>query len=127
VGAVADQSIEISAPIDRVWELVSTGEGLSSWFVDAAVDPGVSGSVTLRFGPGAEATVPIQVWQPPHRILFGATEPGGRTHDIQVNEAAAGGVVVRLIDSGVGERELDAVRHGWKAMLDVLKGHAEKG
>ena len=63
-----DQSVDVAAPAGRVWDLVSTSEGLSSWFVDATIVPGLQGSVTLRFAPGAEATVPILVWDPPHRI-----------------------------------------------------------
>ena len=39
-----DQSVEIAAPAGRVWELVSTSEGLSGWFVDATVVPGPQGA-----------------------------------------------------------------------------------
>jgi uncharacterized protein YndB with AHSA1/START domain len=74
---IASQSIDIASPAGRVWDLVSTSEGLSGWFVDATIVRGPQGGVTLRFAPGAEATVPILVWDPPRRIRFGIAD-GGR-------------------------------------------------
>ena len=56
-----DQCVDIAAPADQVWGLLSTSEGLSGWFVDATVVPGSQGSVTLRFAPGAEANPPGQL------------------------------------------------------------------
>jgi uncharacterized protein YndB with AHSA1/START domain len=40
MGQTVNQAVEIAAGADRVWELVSTSEGLSGWFVDATVVPG---------------------------------------------------------------------------------------
>jgi len=40
------------------WQLVASSEGLSSWLADAAVVPGPSGSVTLRFAPGPARSWP---------------------------------------------------------------------
>src|SRR6185437_8434445 len=93
-----DQSIDVSAPIERVWDLVSTSAGLSAWFVDAEVAPGPAGTVTLRFAPGAEGTVPVLGWDPPHRIKFGMPD-GGRAHDIAI-VATETGCQVRLKDEG---------------------------
>src|SRR5215468_4686211 len=49
-----DQSIDIAAPPELVWQLVSTSEGLSGWFVNATVAGGPQGAVTLRFAPGGK-------------------------------------------------------------------------
>jgi uncharacterized protein YndB with AHSA1/START domain len=119
-----DQSIDICAPAARVWDLVSTSEGLSTWFVDAVVLPGTQGSVTLRFAPGAEATVPVLAWDPPHRIRFGMSG-GGRVHDIAIT-ATATGCRVRLQDEGVDEAEAEPVAAGWAGFLGKLKALAEE-
>lgn len=87
--------------------------------------PGPQGSVTLRFAPGAEGTVPILVWDPPHRIRFGIPD-GGRVHDITIR-ATAGGSQVRLQDEGVHEAEADATAAGWAGFLGKLRALAETG
>ncbi|MDR2988357.1 MAG: SRPBCC domain-containing protein [Nocardiopsaceae bacterium] len=120
-----EQSIDISAPAGRVWDLVSTSEGLSAWFVDAVVLPGPQGSVTMRFGPGAEGTVPVLAWDPPHRVRFGMSG-GGRVHDIAVTPNGAG-CQVRLQDEGVDEAEAESVAVGWTGFLSKLKALAEQG
>jgi uncharacterized protein YndB with AHSA1/START domain len=120
-----DQSIEIAAPAGRVWELVSTSEGLSSWFVDATVIAGPQGSVTLRFAPGAEATVPMLIWDVPHRIRFGMPD-GGRVHDITVT-ATPEGARVQLRDEGVHDAEAEATTAGWAGFLGRLRTLAETG
>lgn len=117
------ESVEIAAPVARVWELVSTSEGLSGWFVDATVAGGPEGSVTLRFAPGAEGTVPILAWDPPHRIRFGMAG-GGRVHDITVTESGAGSRVL-LQDEGVSDAEAEAVAAGWTGFLGKLRALAE--
>lgn len=118
-----EESVDIAAPVTRVWELVSTSEGLSGWFVDATVAGGPEGSVTLRFAPGAEGTVPILAWDPPHRIRFG-TADGGRVHDITVTASAAGSRVW-LRDEGVPDAEAAAAAAGWTGFLGKLQALAE--
>ena len=123
MGQTVDQVVEIAAGADRVWELVSTSEGLSGWFVDATVLPGAAGSVTLRFAPGAEGTVPVLAWDPPRRIRFGMPD-GGRVHDISVT-ATAHGCQVRVLDEGVADAEAAAAAAGWEGYLGKLRALAE--
>ena len=123
MGQTVDQAVEIAADADRVWELVSTSEGLSGWFVDATVLPGAAGSVTLRFAPGAEGTVPVLAWDPPRRIRFGMPD-SGRVHDISVT-ATANGCQVRVLDEGVADAEAAATAAGWEGYLGKLRALAE--
>jgi uncharacterized protein YndB with AHSA1/START domain len=120
-----DHSIDVAAPVDRVWNLVSTSEGLSGWFVDATVVPGPEGRVTLRFAPGAEGTVPILAWDPPHRLRFGTPEGApGRVHEITVTPTAQGSRV-ELRDEGVNDAEKEATAAGWTGYLGKLRALAE--
>lgn len=102
---------------------MSTSEGLSGWFAGATVVPGPQGSVTLPFAPGAEATVPILVWEPSRRIRFGVPD-GGRVHDIMIM-AVAGGCRVQVRDEGVPDAEADSTAAGWQGFLHKLQGLAE--
>jgi len=119
-----DQCVDIAAPAGRIWDLLSTSAGLSGWFADATVVPGSQGSVTLRFGPGAEATVPVLAWHPSRQIRFGV--PGGRVHDITITPTA-GGCRVRLRDEGVPAAEANATAAGWTGYLGRLRALAEAG
>jgi uncharacterized protein YndB with AHSA1/START domain len=119
-----DRSVDVSASADRVWNLVSTSEGLSGWFTDATVAPGPQGSVTLRFAPGAEAAVPILVWEPSRRIRFGMPD-GGRVHDITIMAIAAG-CRVRVRDEGVPDAEAESTAAGWQGFLHRLRALADE-
>jgi hypothetical protein len=77
----------------------------------------------LRFAPGAEGTVPILAWDPPHRFRFGMAD-GGRAHDITVTASAAGSRV-RLRDEGVPDPEAAATAAGWTGFLGRLRAIAE--
>lgn len=119
-----DQCVDIAAPADQVWDLFSTSEGLSGWFVDATAVSGSQGGVTLRFAPGAEATVPVLAWDPPRQTRFGV--PGGRVHDITITPTA-GGCRAQLQDEGVPAAETDATAAGWAGYLSRLRALAETG
>lgn len=123
MGQTVDRAVGIAADADRVWEFVSSSEGLSGWFVDATVVPGPEGSVTLRFAPGAEGTVPVLAWEPPHRIRFGIPD-GGRAHEISVT-ATSEGCQVRVLDEGVSDAEAAATATGWEGYLGRLRALAE--
>jgi uncharacterized protein YndB with AHSA1/START domain len=115
-------SVAVDQPPDLVWPLVASSEGLSSWFVDATVIPGSKGIVTLRFSPDAQGAMPIVVWEPPHRIRFGAAEGApGRAHEILVTESPPGGAVVEVIDHGVEDLAVNATSRGWADSLNRLQ------
>lgn len=104
---------------------MSTGEGISSWFVTAEVVPGESGTVRLVFGPGAEGTMPIEEWSPPHTIRFGSTLDGGRKHEFDVREVSGGHSTVRVRDWGLDPAEVEGARGAWANYLGRLKALAE--
>jgi hypothetical protein len=69
--------------------------------------------------------MPIVVWEPPHRIRFGAAEGApGRAHDIHVSVGTEGGSVVRLVDDGVDDDAASATAQGWDTMLRRLQEQA---
>ncbi len=77
------QEVEIDAPIEQVWEAVSTAEGLKRWYpLDARVDAGpdgkmVGGKMMASFGPGMEGTATILAWEPNRRYRIYEGGPGG--------------------------------------------------
>ncbi len=71
--------------------------------------------------------MPIQCWEPPHRIRFGAAEgEPGRAHGFEVARTPRGGALVRVIDDGLGEADAEGARQAWAGYLGRLKAQAEK-
>ncbi len=52
-GRYAACSVPLPAAPDVVWDAVSTGEGISSWFVPCALEPEVGGRIVQFADPGA--------------------------------------------------------------------------
>lgn len=106
----------VNAHVEDAWRMISTSEGISAWFVDAVVHPGVNGTVTLTFAPGASATVPIRIWDPPRTIEFGTDE---RSHTFAVH-TLDDDVHVTVTDRGVPDAESGVTRDGWQRMLTTF-------
>jgi uncharacterized protein YndB with AHSA1/START domain len=79
-----DRSIEVNAPPDRVWRVLTTAKDLSTWFkvtVDGDIAPGAEIWMTSRY-PGHEGkrfAVRITEMTPPRRFVWqwhpGAVDP----------------------------------------------------
>lgn len=121
--------IKVEATPEQVWDAVTTGDGLMSWFApDAGVVPGEGGSIRFSWGAGMEATAPIRIWDPVKRV--GWVEGEGSEHPKLVEfviEAAEGGsTILRLVHSGFGEganfdNEFESVYGGWHTFLATLR------
>lgn len=121
--------IKVDATPEQVWDAITTGDGLMSWFApDAGVVPGEGGSIRFSWGAGMEATDPIRIWDPVKRVAW--VEAEGSDHPKLVEfviEAGEGGsTVLRLVHSGFGEgadfdKEFESVYGGWHTFLATLR------
>jgi uncharacterized protein YndB with AHSA1/START domain len=69
-----ERTVELAHPPERVWQALTTAEGLGTWFGQAAeVDLRVGGQATLRWDSGDTATLTIERLEPPR--VFGYTWP----------------------------------------------------
>jgi uncharacterized protein YndB with AHSA1/START domain len=131
--------VEIDAPREAVWEAISEGEGLARWFpLEAAVEPGVGGSILLSWGPGMAGEAPLTGWEPGRRLEWTETHPpkqdGAEATRIAVEfllEGRGGATVLRLVQSGFGPGDewqdyFDGVRNGWAYFLWNLKVYLER-
>jgi len=125
-----EKQIEIEAPPEAVWKALTTGEGLTRWFpLEANVEPGVGGKITLSWGPEWQATSEITAWEPNHRIAWGTGKPVRMEVAI---EARGGKTIVRLVQSSFStgadwEKEFyDSTDYGWVFMLVNLRHYLER-
>lgn len=127
--ATADvtQSVEVDAPRERVWTLLTDTAELPRWWPDAAqLEPGLGGRVVLTFGPG-DVTGEITHWEPPRGLGFtweASNMPGVRLHvTFTLADLGGGRSRVDVVHSGFAEAPAEAreaVAGGWSHFLPRL-------
>jgi uncharacterized protein YndB with AHSA1/START domain len=139
-----EREIDIEAPIDRVWSLVTQGEHLGTWFGDAgaSVDLRVGGAVVLTWAKyGSYRGIVEKVERP---RLFSVRwsrkpdmepVPGSSTLVEFILTGDANRTRVKVVESGWRELNLsdderskaaEENRNGWIQELDELQAYAQK-
>jgi len=104
------QTVIFTAPIQKVWDAVSTSEGIASWFMPNDFQPEVGHEFHLQspFGPSPCKVLEIQA---PHRLSFAWDTDGW---------------VVTFILKDLGDKtEFTLIHSGWKHP-DALIGKANE-
>ncbi len=128
---VIDLSVEVAGTPEEVWWAISTGPGISSWYVPTTVEEREGGATTSRFGEGPEMVVPGRVvtWEPPHRVVFdGGEGVPSLAFEWLVEARDDGTCVVRLVNSGFvaggpWDDQYDGMTEGWGLFLRNLQLH----
>jgi len=121
------QAVEVDAPRERVWELLTDPRELPRWWPDAAeLDPRVGGRVVLKFGPG-DVSGEVTEWEPPRALAFtweASNLPGVRLHvTFTVDDLGDGRSRVQVVHTGFAEAPAEAreaVMGGWAHFLPRL-------
>ena len=143
-----EREIEIDAPIDVVWAVITEPEHITGWFTDTAeleVRPGAEG----RFGWDVKAThrtvevnLRVERLEPPHLFSFRWNYPDGE-EPTEANaplvefrlEARGGSTRLRLVESGLNAiarsdeaKETYFAEHssGWATIVERLRDYAPK-
>ena len=139
-----ERDVLIAAPLEHVWELVTSAEHLGRWFGDAGAEidlrPGGALSLSWREYPTAHGR--IEAVEPPHRFSYRwlttgdpQTEPTPANSTlVEFTLAAEGdGTRVAVVESGIDALDFDAERRagyltshtkGWPLELDELAAYA---
>lgn len=135
-GKKIDLSIELDAPVEAVWKAISDAEELRRWYpLNAAVEPGVGGSVTLDWGPGCAGTGRIVAWDEGEHLRYAEEWPGmEESQAVAVDyriESSGGRTVLRMVHSGFSADEdwaemIDTMDSGWRYFLWNLKHYLER-
>ena len=141
-----EREIEIDAPIDVVWRVITEPEHINSWFTDAAeldLRPGGDGQFAWDVkGSRKKANLRIERLEPPHFFSFRWEYPDGadptETNAPLVEfslEAQGGSTRLRLVESGLesiagsaDEKETYFTDHtnGWTRFAERLRDYAPK-
>ncbi len=122
--------VEVPGTPEEVWRAISTGPGISSWFVPTKVEERLGGKIICHFGPGMDSSSTITSWEPPVRFATEdkwAGEEGPLIATEWFVEARSGGVcVVRVVHSLFAEtddwdNQLEGTESGWPLFFRVLR------
>ncbi|USK34973.1 SRPBCC domain-containing protein [Bacillus sp. F19] len=105
------QTVVYNAPIEKVWNAVSTSEGIAAWFMPNDFQPEVGHEFHLQspFGPSPCKVIQLE---PPHRLSF--------TWDTD------GWIVTFLLKEMEGKTEFTLIHGGWKQSDTILPKANEK-
>lgn len=126
-----ETEIELDATPEQVWESVSTGPGMSTWFVPHRIDP-ASGESEGDFGGGQTQGGRVIAWEPGRRVVYKAPEgseqdESGFALEFLVEGRGQSSTVLRLIQSGFSgddwEQQYEGTKHGWDLFLGNLASY----
>lgn len=105
------QTVVYNAPIEKVWNAVSTSEGIAAWFMPNDFQPEVGHEFHLQspFGPSPCKVIQLE---PPHLLSF--------TWDTD------GWIVTFLLKEMDGKTEFTLIHGGWKQPDTILPKANEK-
>lgn len=132
-----DLTVEIAATLEDVWQALTTGQGIATWFAPyASVTAGEGGSVSVGWDPNELWTAPITAWEPLRHLQTVSEMPSqdGSVVRLAVDyylEANGGRVTVRLVHSGFDDSDswddyIDGLDAGWTFFLFNLKHALER-
>ena len=134
IGRTLEKELFIKASPERVFQALTTKEGLEHWFLrKAEVDLRPGGAIRFEWGPGMAEVGKILILEPPHRISYSweALEPSPTTITFELT-AEDDGTRLHLTHTGIGEGEdwdnyYTSVNGGWNEHLQNLTSWLETG
>jgi uncharacterized protein YndB with AHSA1/START domain len=139
-----EREVQINAPIEVVWSIVTEPKHIGSWFSDAAeVDLRPGGDLLLTWESLGSTVAIVERVEPPHAFAFRwvspepERDPAAREGHFTLVEfllrAEGDGTLLRVVESGFAELEGTAeanaelaARHtgGWGTFLDKIAARA---
>lgn len=95
------QTQQLNAPIAKVWEAVSTAEGIGAWFMPNDFQPIVGHEFHLEAGPYGRSPCKVTEVDPPNRVSFRWGKDWTLTFELK--------------DLGGGRTEFTLIHDGWNA------------
>ncbi|HEX7291144.1 MAG TPA: SRPBCC family protein [Conexibacter sp.] len=140
-----ERDVVIAAPVERVWQLITSAEHLGAWFGDAGaeIDLRPGGALSLHWNEHPTVHGRVETIEPPHRFAYrwltsaDAQEatPGNSTLVEFTLVPEGDGTRVALVESGFDGLDLDrdarvarfeAHTGGWPFELGHLAEHATR-
>ena len=139
-----ERDVLIAAPLERVWDLITSAEHVGRWFADAGaeIDLRPGGEMTLSWREHGSIHGRVEEVEPPHRFAWrwlsnvgSRAEPTPGNSTLTVFTLAAEGEATRVavVETGFDALDVDpdariaalaSHTEGWAAELDDLAVYA---
>jgi uncharacterized protein YndB with AHSA1/START domain len=139
-----ERDVLIAAPVERVWELITSAEHVGRWFADAGaeIDLRPGGAMTLSWREHGTFHGRVEEVEPPHRFAWrwlstigsrAEPTPGNSTLTEFTLAAEGDATRVAVVESGFDALDVDpdarsaalaSHTEGWAAELDDLVAYA---
>lgn len=127
------QTVMLNAPIQKVWDAVSTAEGMSAWFMPNDFQPVVGHEFHINAGPFGMSPCKVTEIDPPHRLSFNWGKDWTLTFELTEVEDRT---EFTLIHAGWSDDEVtefgeshgivrDRMNGGWVGILQKLSTYVE--
>jgi uncharacterized protein YndB with AHSA1/START domain len=137
------REIDIEAPPDRVWEIVTEARHLASWLSDEAeIDLRPGGEMLLTWRGHGVYRARVETVEAPRTLAFSwvlregeEPVPGGSTLVVMTLTPTATGTRLKVVESGFSDlswpeheraRYADQNANGWIRELDELRAYAAR-
>lgn len=128
------KDLSIEATPERVFEALTTTEGLSAWWTAVSGVPLAGGELAFTFGPGAMATMRVEETEPATTVRWDVTgchveDWVGTTIRFDLEPDAVGNTLLRFRHVGLTpalECYADCLS-GWNHFTGSLQEYAETG
>jgi uncharacterized protein YndB with AHSA1/START domain len=106
----------------RVWEALTTGDGLTSWLaVSASVDAREGGSVEIEFDDDQKVSGTITQWDPTSHFAHTWVINGAVASDVRYSlEPLGEGTELTLVHTGLPDEMCGGYTPGWHAFTARL-------
>lgn len=113
-----EKEVLLNATPEQVWEAITTGPGLASWFMPMEVAAGEGGESSMGT---------VTAWEPGKRFAVRTPEAEDgsfRAFEYLIEARGGGSTVLRFVQSGFSgdnwETEYEGMSHGWDMYFHTL-------
>ena len=125
-----EREITIDAPVERVWELITTAEHVGRWFGDAGaeIDLRPGGALTVRWEDHGTVDGVVERVEPTTFFSYRwrQADAGATLVEFTLTDTGGGGTRLHVRESGFGTRQAlyDSHATGWGIELGHLADSA---
>lgn len=126
-------TLEMNAPIEKVWEAVATSEGIAAWFMPNDFQPIDGYEFQLNAGPFGMSPCKVTEIDPPNRlsftwgkdwtVTFELVDMNGRTNFTLIHAGWDADALTEFNEAHSIVR--DRMDQGWAGLVGKLRDYAE--
>lgn len=116
--------VVLNAPIEKVWEAVTTAKGIATWWMPSTFEPVLGFEFVLHAGPHGDSPCKVTELNPPYKIGFDWDKDWHLTFELR--EVDGGKTEFTLVHSGWDGNKTIATGQSHAVIRGIMDGGWEK-